>query len=142
MYTCLEDSLKNRIAKDLALEYLAEYEEPLRLSPDMLEAILKTINFFRNVCAHEERLYNFRLQKPAKVGGLAKALGFDSSHLEQGNVFSAVAFLKLVLPKDDFISLKSQLENLFKQYEECFTSVSFQTIKQNMGFSDIWLSIL
>jgi len=58
--------LRNKIAKEFSEEFKRSYDEDINITSDILTNILKTVTLFRNACAHEERLYNFKLFKPAK----------------------------------------------------------------------------
>lgn len=108
----------------------------------MLQGVLKTANHFRNVCAHEERLYSFKIDKPSRSSHIAQTINISTSTLEEGNLFTIVSFLKIVIPKRDHKELVRKLENLFAKYESDFSSVSFQDILQVMGFQVNWRHLL
>ncbi|EGE1848790.1 Abi family protein, partial [Shigella flexneri] len=119
-YTCLTDPLQNAIAKDFAISYKRDYGTPVQLTANILENVLKTVTFFRNVCAHEERLFSFRLYRPARSGNIATILGIPNQELNKGNVFAVVSFLKLVLPKKEHKALLRKLKHLFNDHSNKF----------------------
>ena len=142
MYTCLQDSIKNEIAKYFSMEYKKSYETSILITPEILISILKPINFFRNVCAHEERLYNYKMHKKPETKQVSSILGVSSEMMNKGNLFMTVASLKLVLPKHDYATLKQQLDVLLKKYTSNFKSIDFKVIMGVMGFSDDWNKVL
>jgi abortive infection bacteriophage resistance protein len=140
-YTCLTTPVQNEIAKDFAKQYKREYNTTIHFTPDMLENIIKTVTFFRNVCAHEERLYSFKLNKPARSGDIANVLGIPSSELDSGNVFTTVSFLKMVLTKKEQQTLLRRLKALVNAYSTgSFTSTTINDIMNVMGFGSNWES--
>ncbi|MGY0692500.1 Abi family protein [Virgibacillus sp. FSP13] len=141
-YKCLSPKLQNTIAKDLAIDFNRDYNTSIQFTSGMLEEILKTVNHFRNVCAHEERLYNFNIHKPSKSSNISRILNISITDLNNGNFFTIVCFLKMVISKKDHKALVRKLENLFAKYESDFSSVSFREILQVMGFQVNWRNLL
>lgn len=142
MYDCLQPTLKNEIAKYFALEYKREYQKQHLMSSDALISILKSVNFFRNVCAHEERLYNYRIYKKPETKHISKNLGIQNNFINKGDLFMVVASLKLVTSKNDYDILKGKLRCLFDKYELKFSTVKFNTIMSIMGFPSNWKEII
>ena len=138
MYEYLDPSLKNAIAKDFAEDFNADYKKNIIISSGMVESILKSINFFRNVCAHEERLYNYKIRKISKISSVSNVLGVDTTQLEKGNLFTAIVFLKLVTSKEEYEHLKKMIQNLFSKYDSHFKSLEFSEILMKMGFQPAW----
>lgn len=136
-YMCLEDSVKEKIAKDFSTSYKRNYGSNAHITKEALINILKTVNHFRNVCAHEERLYGFRLHKPAKSGHISNLLNIPTTLLI-GNVFTVIAQLKLVLTKKDFCNFIKSLKALFTKFEGKFTTITFEQICNVMGFPNGW----
>ncbi|TAI30770.1 Abi family protein [Bacillus velezensis] len=139
-YLCLRKNIQNKVAKDFSAQYSRDYKVSLQFPPEMIENILKTATFFRNVCAHEDRLYNFRLYKPAKNSLASSLLNIPQKELDKGNLFTLISFLKLVLPKKEHKILISNLKKTFIKYSSSFTSVNFEDILKEMGFELHWES--
>jgi len=72
--------------------------------------VLKISNLTRNICAHEERLYNFQLKRLTKSKHNANLLQIPKKVLK-GNLFTLLALLKLVLPKQEHRNLVDALKN-------------------------------
>ena len=148
MYRLLLQRLKNSIAKEFALTFNKEYSCEIELAISDLESIMRTANFFRNICAHENRLYNFHLyRKPPKMR-VASILSINEQYIQYDNLFTMIAMLKLVHPKDEYNRFKASLEYSFATYQEIadsnkiFQSVPFQEIMDQMGFPKNWESLI
>lgn len=141
-YMCITESLKNKIAREFSKEFKRNYEEDIKITPDILINILKTVTLFRNACAHEERLYNFKLYKPAKSGQVSQIMDIENSLLNKGNMFTITAFLKLVLTKKDYTEYICNLSELFMGYSNKLKTVSMGEIQETMGFREDWKTIV
>lgn len=141
-YSCLNQSLKNTIAKDLSTTFNNDYKTRIIITPEMLEAIMKTVTYFRNVCAHEERLYSFKIHKPSKNVGISNVLNIQNGMLANGDVFTLVSFLKLVISKKEYKKLLNRLENLFRRNIKDLEGVQFSEVLLEMGFPIDWKNIL
>jgi abortive infection bacteriophage resistance protein len=137
-YQSLTVPLQNEIAKDFAKSYNRDYKVSAHITDEMIEAVLKTATFFRNVCAHEERLFSFRIYKPSKSGNISSLLAIPNPKLNSGNLFTMVSFLKLVSPKKEHKTLVKKLRDLFQKYSTEFTSANFNDILNEMGFDINW----
>jgi len=134
-YTSMKSQERDKVAKDFSQVFKREYDyDTAIISPEMLDAVIKTANYFRNVCAHEERLYNFKIRKPAKSGAISKTLQIDNCLVDKGNIFAMISFLKLVSIKTEYLELLEGLEGLFDKYDSLFTTFSFSEARGEMGF--------
>lgn len=136
-YKCVDDTLKDRIARDYSINYRRHYNTVASIPKETLMDILKTVNMFRNVCAHEERLYCFKLNRPSRSTNISNILSIPTNLLT-GNLFTVIAQLKLVLIKKDFNDLIKNLKDLFSRFESKFSTITFDEIKTVMGFPLNW----
>lgn len=134
-YSSLDKQLQDEIAKDFSKQYKKQYKvkNHLQIPAQSIIEVLKIANLFRNVCAHEERLYNFKLDKNPKIKHISKVLQIPIGYLK-GNLFTMVSFLKLTLTKKEYKELISSLDKLFSKYNASFTTVQFSAILKEMGF--------
>ncbi|WP_052361820.1 Abi family protein [Geomicrobium sp. JCM 19038] len=138
-YKCLVPSLKNKIATDIAVDYKREYDENHKIPSETVEGLFKIINIFRNVCAHEERMYNQVVQKTPKNKIVTMIINVPNSQLESGRVFTLLCYLKLVLTKKQHKDLVRKLSILFAKYQrDKFFTVPFEDIQREMGFPVDW----
>ncbi len=139
-YNVIDSTLQSSIARDFSVQFKNEYNSKEKVDSGELETIIKMVNLFRNVCAHEEVLFLFSVN-----GSVTHVFDkyFDlksitSDQLCKGNLFTLVCFLKLVLPKEEYINFLNQISELFEKYEEKFISVNMNDIIQLSGFPTQW----
>lgn len=130
-YNILTDSMKNIIAKFYTDKYRTQNKDhTFRLSSADLSACLKVVNLVRNICAHDERLYNVNLRS-VRVSQIANHFGII--RYDNKRFIVVILFLKVVLDKKDFQKLYKALMHLFKQYADEFKTVVFNDILKTMG---------
>ena len=142
MYNCLQQGVQNEIAKYFGLEYKASYGKSNPITHEALTSVLKSVKFFRNICAHEDRLYNYKIHKKPATKQIAAIINVPLEQLENGNFFTLIASLKIVTPKEDYAALKKSLNGLFEKYNFKFESISFKEIMETMGFPTDWITLL
>ena len=130
-YNILTDSTKNIIAKFYTDKYRTQNKDnTFRLSSADLSACLKVANLVRNICAHDERLYNVNLRN-VRISQIANHFGIR--RYDNKRFIVLILFLKIVLDKKDFQRLYKALMNLFNQYADEFKTVVFDDILYTMG---------
>lgn len=130
-YDILTDSTKNIIAKFYTDKYrIQNKDNTFRLSSADLSACLKVANLVRNICAHDERLYNVNLRN-VRISQIANHFGIR--RYDNKRFIVVILFLKIVLDKKDFQRLYKALMNLFNQYADEFKTVVFDDILNTMG---------
>ena len=130
-YNILTDSTKNIIAKFHTDKYRTQNKDnTFRLSSADLSACLKVANLVRNICAHDERLYNVNLRN-VRISQIANHFGIR--RYDNKRFIVLILFLKIVLDKKDFQRLYKALRNLFNQYADEFKTVVFDDILNTMG---------
>lgn len=134
IYDILKDTDKNKIAKYYSDKYNSQYCTTLRLriSSKDLQSALKIINLIRNKCAHDERLYNSDFGN-VRVSNIANYFGFR--YYDNTKIIVAILYLKVLLDKNYFKKFYSELNKLFKDYEDKFNTVQFDEILNIMGIS-------
>ena len=140
-YSSLDDNLMNTIARDFNNQWKQDYNSTISLHSDDIEGIVQSINYFRNVCAHEEILYTMKINRPRKNSFFKQFYSKTKPTYKlptKFNLFTIYLMLKLVLRKQDFNKLKSSLKNIFESFEQNFSSVSLYDILQLSGFPSNW----
>ncbi|WP_247944199.1 Abi family protein [Streptococcus oralis] len=130
-YNILTDITKNIIAKFYTDKYRTQNKDnTFRLSSADLSACLKVANLVRNICAHDERLYNVNLRN-VRISQIANHFGIR--RYDNKRFIVLILFLKIVLDKKDFQRLYKALRSLFNQYADEFKTVVFDDILNTMG---------
>lgn len=134
-YSLLPYNLKSTISKEFP--FVKERE---------LEKYLKIFTLFRNVCAHNERLYSFRTQIDFPDTELHAKLNISKQGKQyiQGkrDFFGLVIALRYMLPKESFQEFKHALHKLVQRYYHQSQTISEDTLLSMMGFPKNWASIM
>lgn len=130
---------KPRIQSAISREFQSINESQLR-------QILEVLTDFRNVCAHNERLFSHicRWQDiPDLLLHQKLGVAKNGSQYIYGkrDYFSVVISMRYMLPKSEFITYKKQLSLLIDKVVEENQQVSLQTLLHNMGLPENWKDI-
>jgi len=111
-----------------------------------LENTLCCLTLFRNVCAHNERLYSYRLNQHdfsdtplhAKLGIPQKGNKYIQGKCDY---FGLVIALRYLLPKEEFQSFKMQLRKSIDSYTRKSKRITKAELMNYMGMPSNWESI-
>ena len=140
-FNSLKNDLKEVIAKDFSDRYKNDYNTKTNVTVGALKQVIKVVNLFRNICAHEEVLYN-RKVTGVKVS-VFKNYYTDAeilNSIRKGNLYGLIAMLKLVMSSEEYSLMFMQLYQplFFQERLGSFETVNIKEIKQEMGFIDDW----
>lgn len=150
VYELLKNPLKDKISKDFSMRFKNIYVHDEKVNTNYnltskhLGDIIKIVNFFRNVCAHSEVLYLYKLDKPISEN-LARYFNqnITNSNIQKSNLFSLTCVLKLVLEYDDYENMLEKLNELIDEYSQKITSIDFASaILDKMGFPTNWVDLV
>ena len=110
-----------------------------------LECYLKILTLFRNVCAHNERLYSFRIQIDFPDTELHKKLAIPKKGNQylsgKRDLFALMIAFWYLLPKQDFLAFQQELIHIIEKYVESSSQISENTLLSMMGFPMNWKNI-
>ena len=110
-----------------------------------LEQFLSVITKFRNVCAHNERLYSYQTKNDIPNMTLHQKLGIPKKGSQyiygKHDLFALVIAFRYLLPDEDFKKFKASLCRILKHYLETPGSLSESDLYQYMGFPSNWKKI-
>ena len=128
MYSCQKSRVKIQICKDFG-----------EIRENELERMLSIMTKFRNVCAHNDRLFNFKTQDALpdllihQMLQIPRRLGRYCCGKE--DLFAQVIILKMLFQEEDF-------EWFYTELKQCFQRHSvYETILYQMGFPENWKEI-
>lgn len=132
-YDSLQESVKNEIANKFYTKYNKEYKTKsiYKLQIGNFTLGLKIIYLVRNMCAHDQRLYNVKL-KTKKIEDLRSFFNLDEN-TEHNKLVVVILFLKFLLNKNDFNSFYLELTRLLEKYKGKFDENIFDLILDSMG---------
>ncbi|ADR24482.1 conserved domain protein [Mycoplasma leachii PG50] len=132
MFRILKDDDKNNIILFYVNRFLEQNnkENNLWFRSDSFLSLLKILNIVRNVCTHEERMYNIKFDR-VSTKDISEMIGYSFyGDLKLAIVF---VFLKMILTRNNFISLKEEIIMLFTKFNHKFETVLFNKILNEMG---------
>lgn len=110
-----------------------------------LEQYLTVITKFRNVCAHNERLYSFRTRDAIPNTPLHKKLGIPQKGTQYSmgkqDLFALVIAFRYLLPNEDFKKFKQSLTRILSRYCSDQTAITETNLLNYMGFPANWKRI-
>lgn len=110
-----------------------------------LEQYLKILTLFRNVCAHNERLYSFRIQIDFPDTVLHRKLEIAKKGnqylLGKHDLFGLVIAFRYLLPNQNFLEFKRTLIHILNKYTKSSNQISENTLLSMMGFPSNWKNV-
>ena len=135
----LPTSLQNKIAKDL-VSFIKTNNPNFTgvFPPETMISFLKNINQTRNVCAHNNRLLNFK----CSANSVYFAPIHDDFNLQDDDsrktVYSTVVSLQCFISGEEFNRLWNTLRKKVIKLENKLKSVDINIINAALGFPDDW----
>ncbi len=115
------------------------------LDAETLEIYLAILANFRNVCAHEDILYDHRTQRmipDCKYHNMLNINMIDDIYeYGKNDLFCLVIMLKFLLREDEFNDLISELRYEVEILDEIVDTVSLESILNKIGFPINWYDI-
>lgn len=132
-YTYMKHDIKSKISKNFD-----------KINESQLEQYLSVITKFRNVCAHNERLYSYKTRNdiPNNLIHSKLEIPMKGSQYKYGkkDLFAVVISFKYLLPDNEFKKFMINLSNTLKRYFDVET-IPEQELLEYMGFPNNWRKI-
>lgn len=135
-FNAMDNELKENVCKDFGIRLKRQYGNSYPIEKNILKDIIKISNLFRNVCAHDDILFSYRLKKP--ISTKESTSKFFRVKFKGNSLFDLVMLLQLVLPKDCHEEMISKIEFTFKLYSKSFKSISLEDVIEEAGFPINW----
>ena len=130
--------LKYEDKKEIAKYYGVDVED--------LSIFLPIMSNYRNLCAHEDILYDYKTQRMIPSNEYHKKLNIEMADDEyiygKNDLYSLVIMFKYMLSDDDFRLLIYELGYEIDMLEGKITSIKPKKILNKIGFPDNWRDIL
>ncbi len=115
------------------------------VSSECLDIYLSLLSNFRNVCAHEDILYDHRTQRGIPNSHFHRLLNIpedeDGYIYGKNDLFSLVIILKVMLHKDVFNEMITEIKREVDALDEIVSTVPLETILNRIGFPNNWYEI-
>ena len=116
-----------------------------KVNERQLEQYLTVITKFRNVCAHNERLYSYQTRNDIPNTAIHQKLGIPQNGSQyvcgKRDLFALVIAFRYLLPDEDFKKFKASLSRILKHYLEASGAMSESDLYRYMGFPSNWKKI-
>lgn len=134
MYSFCKTSVQSKIS----IQYPAVSERELM-------QYLRVLTHFRNICAHNERLFSFRcrLDIPDTVLHKKMKIPQTGEHYDYGknDLFAVVVAFRYLLTRDRFVEFKRSLNQLINQLLQHSEILTKKRFLEAMGFPENWTVI-
>ena len=139
-YSSIEESLQKEICEEIAVEYEKEYEKNIIVNEKNMEQILKFINNIRNICAHNERLYNITVRINRN-----RIPRITHSHIDfsfRSKLFDVLIILKLFITRKEFQILTKEISDEIGKLGLNYSTRVFGDILNQTGIPRKWKKII
>ncbi len=116
-----------------------------KVNEKQLEQYLSVITKFRNVCAHNERLYCYRTRNSIPDTSIHQKLNIPQKGTQyiygKQDLFAVVISFKYLLPNSDFKKFKASLSKIINHYLNAPEAMPETDLYEYMGFPVCWRKI-
>jgi len=130
------------VTPDIKVKISKNFE---KVNEKQLEQHLSVITKFRNVCAHNERLYSYKTKNDIPSTDIHKKLGIQKNGSQyvfgKHDLFSVVISFRYLLSDEDFKKFKSSLSRILKRYVDSTNAMTETDLYKYMGFPTNWKKI-
>ena len=134
MYSFLMPQIRKKVSKNFT-----------HVTDKELEQFLKVLVLYRNVCAHNERIFSHKVYSEIPDTLLHSKLGIPKNGNQYVNgkkdLFSVILAFRYLLPKKDFLILKRDLSKMISNYLKQSKRLTEKELLHEMGFPENWKSI-
>lgn len=119
-----------------------EIAEIYGLEPELFMIYLPILANYRNLCAHEDILYENKTQKEINdtiYHQLLKIPKKDDEYIYgKHDVFALIIILKQMLKSEDFKNMTVELENVIQTLDYNLKTIKIDAVLEHMGFPMNW----
>lgn len=116
-----------------------------RVPENNLKSYIKLIALFRNICAHDERFYNFKSREIISENEIHRKLDIEKKGrtYKYGvrDVFAVLIILKFFIEEEDFEKLINDIKESIGMLEKNLSTISIEYVLDKMGFPRNWEDI-
>lgn len=130
------------VSQDIRIKVSKNFE---KVNERQLAQYLSVITKFRNVCAHNERLYSYNTKNDIPNTALHTKLAIPQNGAQyisgKHDLFALVISFRYLLSNDDFKKFKASLSRILKHYVESTGAMTEEELYKFMGFPTNWKKI-
>ena len=120
--------------------------EIFNLTPEYLENFLPILANYRNLCAHEDVVYDHKTEKSildTKYHEMLQIPKMDDEYIYGKNdIFSVLIMLKYLLRKEDFRLMMREIEYEIEKLDGIIDSIPIEKIMDRMGIPSNYMDLV
>lgn len=118
-----------------------------KIDPEDLKVYLGLLSNYRNLCAHEDILYEHRTQTIIKDTYYHHKLNISKSDLGEytkgkNDIFALIIILKQVLQADRFSEMMAEINRCFDIFDLNVNTIDINKLYDRMGFPENYMDIV
>ena len=134
LYTILKDKDKENVAETFGID------------PNLLEEMLPILSNYRNLCAHEDIVFDHKTERAipdTEYHNKLKIFKMDDEYIYGKNdMFSVIIIFKYLLSKDNFRLMMKEIEYEIDKLDGRIDTIPIQKVLDYMGFPKNYLEIV
>lgn len=116
------------------------------INVESMSSYLSVLANYRNLCAHEELLYNTRTQRSIPSCQCHELMKISKNELDEyefgkNDLFALIIIMKKMLTREEFSHLMIELTSEMTKLSNNIKTISFDKIEKSMGFPPNWREI-
>lgn len=117
------------------------------LSVDDMEVYLSLLANYRNLCAHEDIVYDHKTQKFINDTKYHKSLKIKKDELNEyvkgkRDIFALIIILKQMLDRDKFAQMMNEINTKFEDFKHQVSSIKIEKLYDYMGFVSNYMELV
>lgn len=111
-----------------------------------LSSYIEVLAYFRNLCAHDDRIYNAKCKKQIANTIYHDQLGVPTNAQKQyicgkNDVFAILIVAKILLPDEDFNTFYNKISGRLSSLSKKIKTISKEDVYEAMGLPEYWYLI-
>ncbi len=133
-YDLMKQQDQNKVAKNF------------KIREKELKTYIHNLAIIRNICAHDEKLYDIRLKNTIMKNNIHQKLNLNLQNGQYTNgykdLFSIVIILKVLLKEEEFKEFYTLIINEIEELKNEIKSIDFSQVLDKMGFVEDYKKLL
>lgn len=131
-------SLQNSVAKDLSSFIKVNINTSEIFPPETMMSFIENINDVRNICAHNNRLLDFKCRRDSKFWNPLHSKYQINKETPRSTVYSVVLSLQCFLSQVEYGMLHNKLLKRITNLDNALKTITGNDILYKLGFPNDW----
>lgn len=138
LFNNLPAALQNKIAKNMCSFISDNLTITAQFTPETMLSFMKNIQEVRNVCAHNNRLLDFKCKSGLRYYDDLHSKYSILANVEKNDVYNVFIAMQCFLSKTQYAQLHNTIKKRFSVLERQLKSININDIYKSLGFPDDW----